>query len=129
MKFNKTVIAVLATVLFSCAFAGAQQVGPSHGTPPAHFQNHKHAGFGNLIKELGLNPGQTNKIKAIMGTQRSKMMELRKNTTLTPEQKKADMKQIRSHARAEMMKVLSPTQRTKFKQIMQNHGKKAPAKP
>src|SRR5215471_12384664 len=97
MKLNKT-IALVALVAGSLFAANALQAQDSTNTPPAG----KHPGgpgmrgrpgFDEMAQELNLTDDQKTKVKAAMADMMNKMKAVHDDTSLSPEDKRAKMKE------------------------------------
>lgn len=79
------------------------------------------AGHMNMMaKELNLTDAQKTQIKGIHEQQRTKMQELRSNTTLTQDQKKEQLKSLRESAETQVNGVLNADQQKKFAEMKAN---------
>ena len=124
MKANKTMlIAALAAgslLVWSLALrAGDTNTPPSTppaGAPPA---GHRPPGVrgGPMLEQLNLTADQKPKVQAIMDAQREKMRDLRQETSLTPEDRRAKMKAIHDDTTTQMKAVLTPEQFEKWQKM------------
>jgi len=123
MKLNKT-IALVALVAGSLFAAGALQAQDSTNTPPAG----KHPGgpgmrprpgLEQMAKELNLTDDQKAKVKAAMEDQMTKMKAVHEDANLSPEDKRAKMKEIHDGFVAQMKTILTPEQFEKWQKHMQ----------
>lgn len=95
------------------------------------FARGAHAGSGQaeakklekLADELGLTPDQKSKIKAIYMSEMPKIKAIRKDATLTEDQKKDQIKPIRQGIRAQVEAILTPEQKAKWAEIRKDHKK------
>ena len=74
-----------------------------------------------LAKKLNLNKEQEDKIKASKAELKTKTKEIKANTALTEEQKKAQLKEARKESKKEVDAALTPEQKAKLKEL---HAKK-----
>lgn len=86
--------------------------------------------------ELSLTQDQVEELKIIQEGQRAKVEALRKNESLTPEQRREQMRALRESGREEINSVLTPEQRqkfeqmrTKYRQMQRGEGRNAEQKP
>jgi Spy/CpxP family protein refolding chaperone len=126
MKLNKT-FALVALVAGSLFAANALQAQDSTNTPPA---GEHHGGPGmrqrpnmdqmvdKMAKELNLTDDQKTKVKAAMEEQVTKMKAVHDDTNLTPEDKRAKMKDIHDGYIAKMKTILTPEQFEKWQKHM-----------
>lgn len=75
----------------------------------------------HLSKELVLTADQTAKVEPILAERQQKMMALRGDTSLTPEQKHAQMHAIGKSTQDELAGVLTPEQMEKVKAMHKGH--------
>lgn len=110
-KFKPAKLVLAAVVIFALAAAGFAQrpAGPRPGGP---------GGFGpRLAQELGLTDTQKQQIQDYLKDSRSQLEVLRNDTTLTPEQRRAQAQQIRQNTQARLKSVLTPDQQSKAEQL------------
>jgi len=67
--------------------------------------------------ELGLTDEQAAKMKANAAENRTKIQEIRNNSTLTEDQKKAQIKEVMKSAKQENKEILTPEQQQKMKEM------------
>lgn len=67
-----------------------------------------------MMQELNLTDAQKAQLKPIMEAQRTAMMALRDDTTLTPEAKRAKLKQMRDDNETKINAILTADQKTKL---------------
>jgi protein CpxP len=70
-----------------------------------------------LQKRLSLSDDQTAQVKEIFDGQRAKMEALNSNTSLTPQDHRAQMKAIREDGDAKIHAILTPEQKTKYDEM------------
>lgn len=112
-----------------CPGLYAQDASPAASVPSAspgeHHWGHGGAGFlERLTTELSLTPDQQAKIKPIVDTFRTTMQTMRQDTSLTPQDKMAKMKDARAAETTQINAILTPDQQTKFAALqekMRNH--------
>ena len=71
-----------------------------------------------MAKDLGLSDEQTPKFKAALEESRKKMTELRADTTIAPEDKRAKGKEIRDAANVKVKAILTPDQYEKYLKLV-----------
>lgn len=81
-------------------------------------------GMRHLLEELNLSDKQKAQIKTIQQADRPKMMAVRNDASLAPDQKKSKMMVLRKENQAKIMEVLTPAQKAKFKSLLKEAGKK-----
>ena len=91
---------------------------PPAGAPPADQRPPGWRGGANL-DQLNLTDEQKPKVQAIMDAQRQKMRDLRQDTSLTPEDRRAKMKALRDDEVTQMKAVLTPEQFDKWQKMPQ----------
>jgi hypothetical protein len=92
------------------------------GAPPHH--RHRSAAFvlGELTAKLNLTPDQQKTVGAIIESSRSQGKALRDDTTLTPQARREQMKEIQQTARGQIRAALNPSQQQTFDQLPVNRG-------
>src|SRR4051812_43047303 len=91
---------------------------------PAAAEHGKHGrGEGRMFAGLNLTPDQQAKVQTIMQSERSQMQALRSNTSLTEEQKKQQVRELRQNNHQQLMAILTPEQQTQLKQRHQGAEK------
>ena len=85
---------------------------PPAGAPPAG--RSPGAGFDRMAQQLNLTADQKPKVQSIMDTQRQKMLDLRNNTSLSPEDQRARRKIVAEEMAQQMKAVLTPEQFDKW---------------
>jgi Spy/CpxP family protein refolding chaperone len=91
---------------------------------PASAGQGKHArGEGRMFAGLNLTPDQKAKVQTIFQSERSQMQALRSNTSLTEEQKKQQVRELRKNNHQQLMAVLTPEQQAQLKQHHPGAGK------
>lgn len=84
---------------------------------------HRASRAGRISQALGLTADQKTRIKAIRGDAAAQMKALKDDTSLTPDAKRAKVKEIRAAAKTQMMQVLSAEQRAKIEAARSRRGK------
>ena len=92
--------------------------GPMHG-PMGGMRGGGGGRMRMMADQLGLTDAQKAKMQPILMGSRQQMMALRSNTTLAPAARMAKMQSMRKTMMTQMMAILTPAQRTKFKAMQQ----------
>ena len=93
--------------------AGGPGMGPNHERMEQHRQE--------MEKALGLTDAQKDQMKQVHQDEKAKLEALRNDTSLTRDQKRAQMQAIRKDMRTRMDAILTPEQKEKMKQFRQEH--------
>jgi len=124
---NRTLLtAALALSLVGTA-AIAQQTAPApqNDAPAQHERHHSpdpHKMAMHMSKKLGLSPDQTAKLEPILADRQQKMQALRADASLTPDQRKQQMRAIGKDSRDQLAAILSPEQMQQLKAM--RHGRR-----
>jgi Spy/CpxP family protein refolding chaperone len=98
------------------------------GPPPGEGQWHHHGPLTadellqHLTKALDLTSSQQEEIKPILDTEVTKLNALHSDTSLSEEDKHAQMKSIHEDAKKQILPVLNADQAKKFSQMHPHHG-------
>lgn len=120
MKLNKTNIITLLALGGLLALSPALRADDTNSvsaTPPATEGHAKHAARGGMkaeIKKLDLTPEQQPKFKAALQDMAKKLKDLRADTSLTPADRRAKVKEIRQETNETMKTILTPEQYEKW---------------
>jgi Spy/CpxP family protein refolding chaperone len=96
---------------------------PSVSSPAKHHghrqaaMRHRRALQKKIAHKLNLSADQKTQFKTIGANTRSAVKAVHDNTTLTPEQKKSQVRELVQSARAQRIAVLTPDQKTKLEQM------------
>ncbi len=122
MKLNKTL--ALAAILSGSLFAGSPLQAQDAATPPPA---DKPAAGGpvqrgrptidQIAKQLELTDAQKPKVQAVLEEQTKKMQELRQDTSLSQEDRRTKMKEIRDAGTAKLKEILTPEQLAKWEKM------------
>ena len=120
MKANKTMLIAALTVGSLLVWGPALRAGdtntppatPPAGAPPAG--QPPRGGFERMAEQLNLTADQKPKVQSIMDTQRQKMIDLRKDTSLSQEDRQAKRKIVAEEMAQQMKAVLTPEQFDKW---------------
>ena len=129
---KKTLMLALVTLGLQMNIGMAQTVPPNAPptapttpiTPTAPPALPKPVVHQDYLKELNLTADQNAKVKAIFQASQAKVQALVKDTTLTTEQRRDQMKQIRKANQDAIHAILTPEQQAKLKDLQSQH--KAP---
>ncbi len=78
-----------------------------------------------VAKQLDLTDAQKPKVQAVLDEQYAKTTELRKDTALSQEDRRAKMKEIRDASNTKLKAILTPEQLTKWEAAQRNRTKPA----
>ncbi len=127
MKANKTMLITALAVGSLLALSPALRADDSTNTPPSTppagappAGQPPRGGFERIAEQLNLTADQKPKVQSILDAQRQKMLDLRNDTSLSQEDRRAKMKAIREDTATQMKAVLTPEQFQKW-QDMRNH--------
>ena len=121
MKLNKTL--ALAALVVGSLFAGstlsAQDSNntPPAGAPPGGPGQRGRPNFEQIAKQLELTDDQKPKVKAVLDEQQQKIADLRKDTSLAPEDRRAKVKEIRDASTAKLKDILTAEQLAKCQKL------------
>jgi Spy/CpxP family protein refolding chaperone len=89
------------------------------------FADRRAIGKARFAEKLGLTPEQQSKMKDLFLSTGQQRQTVLKNTSLTGEQKQAQLSQIRQSSKAQLATILTPEQLVKFQHMrkMHRHGK------
>ena len=118
---------ILLSASLALALSGTLVFAQSTTAPsPAgkHFHHHSHnpqqeAAW--LSKKLSLSSDQTAKLEPILADRNQKMTELWSNTSITPEEKKQQMRTIHQNTKQQLATVLTPDQLEQMKSMHHHH--------
>ena len=118
---KKAILLASATFLFA-VYSQAQVQRPV--SPTQQVQSDP-AGHGKMKNELNLSKDQKVQMKALHQENKQQMEAIKNDASLTPDQKKEKMKELRKSQSAKINSILTPDQQAKRKEIMeqrrQNH--------
>lgn len=117
----KKMFLLLFMAVSTFAFSHAQD---STATP----RKHKAAAHKSDIQQVNLTKEQQDKIKASKTELKTKSKEIKSNTALTEEQKKAQLKEARKESKKEVDATLTPDQKTKLKELKAQRKASSPQK-
>src|SRR5690242_162101 len=101
------------------ATSGANSQNPSTNQTGRRGRRGMHDGQGlqRMAQQLNLTQDQQTKVQDIFKQQRSQAQAIRQNTSLTPEQQKEQLKQLRESTHSQISAVLTPEQQAKMKEL------------
>jgi Spy/CpxP family protein refolding chaperone len=121
------VIAALAALMFIPLGMQAQEQGNQTSSPQwqarraAAQRQRQHMAM--LGEKLGLTDAQKAQFHQINKDMRKQGMAIRQDTSLTNDQKKQKMQELRKESHRQMFSVLTPEQKEKLKQMREEHKK------
>jgi Spy/CpxP family protein refolding chaperone len=138
MKLTKTL--TLAALVAGGLLAGSTALQaqdntntPPAGAPPANTHSIPpgiHRRNAEMIaKDLGLTDDQKAKVQAALEDRQQKMMGLRSDTSVAPQDKRAKAKEIQEAFTAKMKEILTPDQFAKWQKPMQPQMRPAAGSP
>jgi periplasmic protein CpxP/Spy len=125
MKSTKT---MLIAALAACALitGGSSLLAqnstnpPSAGGPPGGGMRGRGPSLEQLSKDLDLTDDQKTKVKAALDALKQEITELRADTSLSQEDRRAKMKTIRDEFTAKLKDILTPDQFAKWQKMSQH---------
>ncbi len=118
-KLSLLVAMILA--IFTASFAQtATQTQPVPADKPEWKKGEGHNGHRGegLKKKLGLTDDQAAKLKALHASHKSKTQAIRENTSLTKDQRKAQMAEVKAAQDQEIKGILTADQYTQYTQML-----------
>jgi len=76
--------------------------------------------LGWMSKNLNLTNDQKSRLRPVFETEQRQLRAARRDSSLSPEQKQAKIREIHASARAQVMSVLTPPQQQKMRLLMRN---------
>jgi hypothetical protein len=118
MKSTKTMIvaALAAGALLACSSSLRAQ--DATNTPPAAVPGSGYKGHPNIARELNLTDDQKPKFREIMKNALEQRKALREDTSLTPEDRMAKLKQIQEDTATQLQALLTPDQLAKWQELV-----------
>jgi Spy/CpxP family protein refolding chaperone len=124
MRAFKGVSIALLLILFLAARVSAQTApAPSDNAtsaPPKMMPRHG-GGFQRLAQQLNLTDQQKTQIQSFTQAGRQQALSIRQDTSLTPQQKQDQFKQLRASTRQQIQGVLAPDQQAQMKELRAQH--------
>jgi Spy/CpxP family protein refolding chaperone len=84
--------------------------------------------FGDMAKDLNLTPDQSAKMASINSTFKTKLQEIRQNTSLSQDEKREQMKSLMKQHRSDMEALLTNDQKEQLKSRQKNRPNRATVK-
>ncbi len=97
---------------------------PQQGMAPKQSQRER---LKAAVDDLNLSDDQKTKLGPVFDDAKTKTDAVRSDSTLTPEEKKAKMKEIAADLHSKVHAVLTPDQRTQLKEKLQANSPKQPS--
>lgn len=104
-------------ILFGLILVGFQLAASAQDKRDTIRPHHKNADKVKIKEELGLSKEQGDKLKTINEESRNKMMTLRKDSSLSKEDRKAKAKELMKERNDQINAILTPDQQTKYRQM------------
>ncbi|HWG51552.1 MAG TPA: hypothetical protein VN669_17765 [Candidatus Acidoferrales bacterium] len=122
MQSNRLLTIILsgAMLLPLGAMAQAASSTPDNSTQTATTSQKTERGE-KFAKALNLTPEQQTELKQIRESSREQFKAIKNDSSLTADQKKAKMKELRKSTNEQMMSKLNPDQQAKFKEMRKEH--------
>jgi Spy/CpxP family protein refolding chaperone len=123
MKSNRLLTFILSGAMALPIAALAQTTATSTGDNSATTASQTPNGQRGerFAQELNLTPEQKSELKSIRENERSQAKAIKNDSSLTADQKKAKLKELRKTSHEQMMAKLTPDQQAKFKQMRKEH--------
>jgi Spy/CpxP family protein refolding chaperone len=119
MKTDKHIVLVVLALGSLLSFGPAACAQNQTNSPPANGQRgarlREH--FAKVAQELKLTDEQKSKVRAVFREERERFQVLRADTSLTPAQRRAQVKQIRDDINASMRGILTAGQYEKWREM------------
>ncbi len=117
MKKPIAILLVFTGFLAMCAIQPAPAQDTGKGAKPGILAQRRLHRWNALAKWLQLTDEQKAKIKSIVSNAREQARKVRSDATLTPEQKRKQLLELRKSTRQEIGSVLTPEQREKMRKL------------
>lgn len=132
MKLSKSLL--IATLVAGSLFAGSTVLQaqtnntPPAGAPPAGGRGMRGGpSLDQIATALKLDDATKAKVKPILDAERQKLTDLRADTSLSQEDRRAKVQTIRLDTAAQMKAVLTPDQFDQYEKMTQPRQRRAPA--
>jgi len=112
-----TAVSILLSACMICCVQPATAQARDGDSQPGLLAQRRVQGWNALVKRLDLTEEQKVKIRNILDNARQEAQKLRDNSSLTPQEKRARLRELRRNARQEIGSVLTPEQRTKLQKL------------
>ncbi|MGC8782763.1 MAG: Spy/CpxP family protein refolding chaperone [Armatimonadota bacterium] len=117
MKKRIAILLMFTGFLAMCSIQPAPAQDASKGAKPGTLAPRRLHRWNALAKWLQLTDEQKAKIKSIASNAREQARKIRTDTTLTPEQKRKQLLELRKSTRQQIGSVLTPEQREKMRKF------------
>lgn len=117
MRKVTAMLLVLTSVLAMCSIQLAVAQDTAKDTKPGVLAQRRLHRWNALAKWLQLTDDQKTKIKSIISNARERAQKIRADTSLTPAQKRQQLRDLRRSTRQEIGSVLTPEQREKLRKL------------
>jgi periplasmic protein CpxP/Spy len=134
---KRILLSASLSIALSGVFAVAQATNPPNSSPApsskGHYVHHHHhnpqreAAF--LSKKLNLTSDQTAKLEPILANRDQKMAALWSNSSLTPDERKQQMRTIHQDTEQQLSTILTPDQLEQLKSHHGGHGSRGNSQP
>lgn len=115
---EKLVLGALGAALLGApALAQAGNGEPASGTADANHEGRK----GKAFEQLGLTDQQKQQLKQMHEETRKQMQAIKNDSSLTPEQKKAKVRELHMQSKTKMDSILTAEQQQKMKELRGKH--------
>jgi periplasmic protein CpxP/Spy len=132
-KINLAALCFAVALFFACTLATrAQDSSAQQSTAEAHSGMHQGQHMSRLewmSKELNLTEDQKTKLKPVLEDENKQMQSLHSDTTLTAEQKRDKMKDLRQNTDSQINQILTPDQQKKYEELKSQQKMHHEAKP
>jgi len=126
MKRTLLTAALAFSLVGTAAIAQQTTPAPQNDAPAAQQERHHapnpHKMAMRLSKKLGLSPDQTAKLEPVLADRQQKVQALRADTSLTPDQRKQQMRAIGKDSQEQLAGILTPEQMQQMKAM--RHGRR-----
>ncbi len=122
--FTRVSIALLLTLFLAAAVLAQTAPAPSDNAAsaaPKMVPRHK-GGFERMAQQLNLTDQQKTQIQGFTQAGGQQALSIRQDTSLTPQQKQDQLKQLRASTRQQIQGVLTPDQQVQMKQLRAQHA-------
>lgn len=130
MKISKTMIMaglIAGSLVMTNSVVRAQSTTNAPAAPAVHpMPPHGSANVDFLARQLSLTDEQKDKIKPILEDSRQKRIALGKDTSLTPADRQAKVKEILADQTAKFKEILTPEQFEKWQKMSTPHRRPVP---
>ena len=125
MKLNKiiTLTALAAGGLVACGSAyGLDPAANSLTSMTTNATSHvREPNINKMSKELNLSDSQKPQVQSALSSERQQMRDVHKDTSLSKDQKRSKMTEIRDGMNTKMKSILTPDQYSKWQKMTQSH--------